>query len=400
MITALIKSFAKYSLLVCLGVLFAFLLLEIGLRAIGIQPATYLRKFSEYHESLGWAKKPNISGYFQRGDVRIHETMNSKGLRSPEYAYTKPQNTFRILFLGDSFTEGYDVEFESLFTTIIEKQLNSYYKDSIRIEIINAGSGGYSNDQEYLFYRSEGYKYMPDLVVMMMYPTNDVYYNTQSKYGNYFKPQFIVKEDTLELVNVPLPAPPASETFKDLFRGLALYQFALNNVLSRIPDLTEKLSSLGFISAETTEIATQKGRAPASFSIFERTYSPDTENAWNITKRILRETNKTAERLGASFLIVSIPDKFQIYDPIWAATQKSYNVNDSLWDRSKPETILNEFCENEKITFINFLDSIKTISSSLPRLYNGVHWNESGNQKAADLLLNNIVSNAYIKLKN
>lgn len=383
-----------------IGIVLSFVLIEIGLRLIGVQPATYLRKFSQYHEVLGWEKKPDVEGYFQRGNVKIHEKLNSKGLRSTDYGYDKPANTYRILFLGDSFTEGYDVEFESLFTTIIENQLNKYYKDAIRIEVINAGTGGYSNDQEYLFYRLEGYKYSPDLVIMMIYPTNDVYYNAQNKYGNYSKPKFEIQNDTLILTNMPLPEPPSSESFKDLFRGLAIYQFILNNVLSKMPNVTAFLGSSGLVSVETAEMATQKGRAPASFSIYDRTYDSATDTAWTITKEILRATKKTTEKLGSDFLLFSIPDKFQIYEPNWTATQKSYKVNDTLWDRSKPEAILAEFCRKENIAYINFLDSLKSQKPETSDLYNGVHWNELGNYRAAEVLLRTIISNSYTKVKN
>ncbi|MBL7960944.1 SGNH/GDSL hydrolase family protein [bacterium] len=400
MIARYIKLFGKYLSLIGFGIIFSLFLLEVGLRTIGVQPATYLRKFSQYHDVLGWEKKPDVEGYFQRGDVKIHEKLNSKGLRSTDYGYDKPENTYRILFLGDSFTEGYDVEFESLFTTIIENQLNKYYKDAIRIEVINAGTGGYSNDQEYLFYRLEGYKYSPDLVIMMIYPTNDVYYNSQTKYGNYYKPKFAIQNDTLILANTPLPEPPSSESFKDLFRELAIYQFILNNVLSKMPNVTAFLGSSGLVSVETAEMATQKGRAPASFSIYDRKYASATDTAWTITKEILRATKKTIEKLGSNFLLFSIPDKFQIYDPTWTATQQSYKVNDTLWDRSKPETILAEFCRKEKIAYINFLDSLKIENSETTGLYNGVHWNELGNDKAAEVILKTIISNSYIKVKN
>ncbi|MBL7996230.1 SGNH/GDSL hydrolase family protein [bacterium] len=383
-----------------IGLVLSFLLIEIGLRIIGVQPATYLRKFSQYHEILGWEKKPNVEGHFQRGDVRIHEKLNSKGLRSTEYEYEKPANTYRILFLGDSFTEGYDVEFESLFTTILENKLNDYYKNSIHIEVINAGTGGYSNDQEYIFYFLQGYKYSPDLVVMMMYPTNDVYYNAQKKYGNYSKPKFDIQNDTLVLTNTPLPEPPPSESFKDLFRGMAIYQFVLNNVLSRMPNVTAFLGSSGLVSIETAEMATQKGRAPASFNIYDRIYSAGIDSAWTLTKEILRATKIITERHGSDFLLFSIPDKFQIYDASWTATQQLYKVNDSIWDRSKPEAILAEFCRKEKIAFINFLDSLRSQNSETAGLYNGVHWNELGNKKAAEILLKAIISNSYIKVKN
>lgn len=391
MIKTILKILIKYLLLISLGILIALASLEMGLRIIGVQPATYLRKFSQYHEKIGWVKKPDVEGYFQRGDVKIHEKLNSKGLRSPEYGYEKPANTYRILFLGDSFTEGYDVEFESLFSTILEKKLKAAYPNFLRFETINAGTGGYSNDQEFLYYQLEGCKYSPDLVIMMMYPANDVYYNAQNKYGNYFKPKYSIHHDSLLLTNIPLPVPPASESFKDLFRGLALYQFALNNVISKMPKLTEYLGSLGLLSMETKELATQKGRAPASFGIYEKNNSDKLDSAWLLTKKILSETKKKAEMNGSRFILFSIPDKFQIYESGWAATQEAYRVNDSIWDRLKPEKILDQFCKNENILFINLLDSLQKQEQPLPNLYNGVHWNEMGNEKAAEVLYRSII---------
>jgi hypothetical protein len=41
------------------------------------------------------------------GMYRVRESMNSKGIRGPEYPYEKPPEKFRILFLGDSYAEGY-----------------------------------------------------------------------------------------------------------------------------------------------------------------------------------------------------------------------------------------------------------------------------------------------------
>ncbi len=389
----------KYVGLIMFGCILSLSAIEFGLRLMGVKPATYLRKFSRYHEILGWEKTPGTEGFFQRGDIKIHERLNSKGLRSPDYDYEKPARTYRILFVGDSFTEGYDVEFENLFSTILETQLNRDSAVHKHVEVINAGTGGYSNDQEYLFYRLEGRKYFPDAVVMMMYASNDVYYNLLERYGNYYKPKFVAKEGELILSNTPLPKPPATEGIKDIFRNLSLYQFTLNNILTRFPRATQQLTGWGLVAPATAEIATAKGSAPASFGIFDRSPSKEINEAWDITKHILRAMQKLCDSNRTQFILFSIPDKFQVYETDWKDTQDRYHVNDSVWDRSGPEKVLNEFCHKEQILFVNGLDSLRAERTSLVSLYNGVHWNENGNQKVA-ALLNRVIRDRCLKEAN
>ena len=221
------KKFIKYFSLVTFGIVLSVVTLELLVRLAGAKPQTYLRKFSRYHTILGWEKTPLTEGKFRKGDVIIHEKINSRGLRDSEYTYEKPSNTFRILVLGDSFTEGYDVEINDLFTEILESKLNtsSFDSSSIRYEVINAGTGGYSTDQEFLYFEIEGIKYKPDMVLLMVYPANDIFYNHKSKYGNYNKPFFQIRNDSLILTNTPLQEPYRQESIKNLFREIISQPF-------------------------------------------------------------------------------------------------------------------------------------------------------------------------------
>lgn len=96
--------------------------------------------------------------------------INSKGLRDREFEYKKNPGTERILFLGDSLTLGWGVPFEFIFTKLLEKELTSFRK--IRTEVINAGVVQYNSEQEFTYYKTEGYKYDSDLV-MLLYFIND-----------------------------------------------------------------------------------------------------------------------------------------------------------------------------------------------------------------------------------
>lgn len=208
------------NLAVCLGsLLFSWLICEM---AIGIfygshaQTLGHHQLFMEYDPLLGWRKIPNITGKHVTPEYSILESMNSRGIRGPEYPYEKRDNEYRILVLGDSFAEGYTVEFHELFSEVLKYRLNSN-KTERYYEVINIGAGGYSTDQEFLLFQTEGKKYTPDLTILMFYD-NDIWFNNQAKYWRGYKPLFQFNDDgTIRLTNVPVPKPdPAPKDRKSV----------------------------------------------------------------------------------------------------------------------------------------------------------------------------------------
>src|SRR5262249_45824337 len=89
---------------------------EAALRALHPDDVRDHRLFTTYHPVLGWAKIPNKTGVHSAPEYRVTETMNSDGIRGPEYSRVKPPGERRILVLGDSYAEGYTVEFDELFS--------------------------------------------------------------------------------------------------------------------------------------------------------------------------------------------------------------------------------------------------------------------------------------------
>ena len=89
------------TLLCVIGLALGVLLAEVLLR---FQPPRAGRACAVSDPVLHHRLRPNcdktISG--------VRFTTNSLGLRDREYAIPKPSGTFRILMLGDSFTEGGD----------------------------------------------------------------------------------------------------------------------------------------------------------------------------------------------------------------------------------------------------------------------------------------------------
>ena len=107
-------------------------------------------------------KSPDGTWYFQ---------INQNGMRADrDYSYTKRPGVQRILSLGDSFTIGFEVDYDQTFSRVMEDELNAAGR---RIEVLNAGVSGFGNAEECLYLERELMKYQPDLVIVSFY-ANDL----------------------------------------------------------------------------------------------------------------------------------------------------------------------------------------------------------------------------------
>jgi len=91
-------------------------------------------------------------------------------LRDIEHEYQKKEGVTRILGLGDSITFGSGVPFEETYLRKLENKLNS---EGFPAEIIKTGVNSYEFDHQYAYYKEEGYKYNPDIVILGLF-LNDI----------------------------------------------------------------------------------------------------------------------------------------------------------------------------------------------------------------------------------
>jgi hypothetical protein len=123
-----------------------------------------------FDSKLGWRNIPNLKSSTHGKPL----TINSRGLRDRERDYERTPETRRILVLGDSYAWGYGVGDDETFSRVLERALGV---GTTHWEVINTGVSGWGTDQEYIFFRSEGVKYRPDVVVLAMYLQNDSHNN-------------------------------------------------------------------------------------------------------------------------------------------------------------------------------------------------------------------------------
>src|SRR5438309_1056803 len=94
-----------------IGIGFALVLLEVGLRVVGYSSP----EFYEADETLGYRLIPGMSGWYTR-EGRSWVTINSDGFRDVEHTIEKPADVYRIAVIGDSYVEGLQVNREEMFT--------------------------------------------------------------------------------------------------------------------------------------------------------------------------------------------------------------------------------------------------------------------------------------------
>ena len=167
--TKAIKISHKLALLFS-GIISSLLILELTLRII---ESSYHIPIDCYRmdDILNHTLIPEKTCQFKTSEWDISYKINALGLRDKERSLEKPANTFRLLMLGDSFTEGWGVDHDKILSALLENKLNQT-SQSFRFEVINAGVSAYSPILEYLYMKNKGLNFKPDLVILNFDPND------------------------------------------------------------------------------------------------------------------------------------------------------------------------------------------------------------------------------------
>lgn len=111
--------FAKL-LLIFIGFLIGGVIAEFALRIAGYS----YPQFYERDEIRGVSLLPGAAGWYRK-EGKAYIRINSDGLRDREHEITKPDGTFRIAVIGDSYCEALSVSVEEAFWSVMGKSSKS-----------------------------------------------------------------------------------------------------------------------------------------------------------------------------------------------------------------------------------------------------------------------------------
>jgi hypothetical protein len=149
--------------LILLGIIVAVLLSFLVDRVLGI----YLNK-TGYFTLL----TPDMTEIYDTNEFHVTARISSQGLRNEVVKKPKPQNVYRILVLGDSFTFGWGVKSEETWVKLLEKKVSVKGK---KVEVINAGAPGMYLAPEIQACKAYADQFQVDAIVLGFYGVDDLY---------------------------------------------------------------------------------------------------------------------------------------------------------------------------------------------------------------------------------
>lgn len=112
---------------------------------------------------LKWEYKPNSEGRYAPGQPKVKT--NKYGFRSHDSdSIAKPDDLYRIAFIGDSVTMGHGVDGESTFVSKLSAYSEEKYPDA-KIQTMNFGIAGYDITQISELLTSKVLQFKPDKIV-------------------------------------------------------------------------------------------------------------------------------------------------------------------------------------------------------------------------------------------
>ena len=144
--------------------------------------------------------KPNLDTYHKLVELKT----NSAGLRDKEYSLTKPEDTFRVAVIGDSFTMADGVAIKDTFHSVLEERLNDEQGD-ISYQFINFGVSGYYLTQYLEVMKHKAKEYDPDLIILGFCPRNDQNIPEEQRYRDVPRTypffHFFVKDALVDIIH-------------------------------------------------------------------------------------------------------------------------------------------------------------------------------------------------------
>ena len=319
----------------------SLLLLEAGIR---VYLAVVAPKMMVLDERLGWKHAANVSRTFVNEDGEaVRVVQNANGHRGTFRSVERSPNKFRILTLGDSQTEAVQVSETDVFTARIEQT-------DPRLEVLNAGVGGYNTVQEYLYLASEGLRFHPDLVLLMLCENDLTDNGIPYSAGFGPRPYASSEHGTSQIVQKLIASPFERFILPVPFRmALNSYSYFYYFINSRIYQ--------GLFAEQMLELQKQDVR------------QLDRATQFGMLYMILDKMSALLDEHNARLLVMLVPDR----ENVAAGTFE---------DGAR----ISEHCAAKNIRCLSLMERFRTEAASKTRLYfeTDVHWTKEGHKIAAE----------------
>jgi hypothetical protein len=342
----------------------------------------------------GSFRRPSLSfRYTDEGDGWVD--INRHGQRDSEREEQKPDGTFRIAVLGDSYAEAFQVDREETFWSLLETRLAACGAFGARVEVLNFGVSSYGTAQELLTLRHRVWPFDPDLVLLAFLTGNDVRNNSKRLETEApLRPFFELAEDgSLRLDESFLRHP--------LFLRSRSRAFSLLRSGADHLRILQLLSRARYAASQRAPArpAAEPVRAGREAGLDHQVYLGDVDEtwseAWRITEGILAEMNREVRARNAGFRVVTLSNGIQVHPEAERTERFARELgSDDLFLPDRRVAAIGAKLGFPVSVLAPRLQRIARdrgihLHGFGPNLGNG-HWNENGHRHAADLIADDL----------
>lgn len=301
----------------------------------------------EIHDKF-YFNKPYLEQQFDDDEYTALYRTNCQGYRIDKL--TNADDSIKAcdwLFIGDSFTQGGQVDYDQLFSTLVYKRFPNKV-------VVNAGISGAGVYEELNYYKTMGRKLRPKKVFLQLGVFND------------FK-------DVVE----------HKATFKDyLTEKSALYRY------------------LSYHIGQSDEMPLGRWMEPFFVNRQDNIdgnilYKPTSEKK-ELDKQRMRdaiaEFKKIVEQDGGELVLILLPSKEQVSPTMLKATLKACNLNESDLDLMAASRLCEEIAESNGLKLIDLFEEFK--SAPFPFYEIDEHLNYIGHEVIAERIVTEYAKDA------
>ena len=295
---------------------------------------------------VGHTNRPNAHARVTGPEFDVEYMVNEQGYRDAAlYTADKPEGVTRVLLLGDSFTFGSGNDYADIWPVLLE---NNLQKQGHGIEVIKAGVPGFDTRREVLYLERLYDDLQPDIVAFVFLP-NDLFTNTP----------------ITETVDAPV------QQRDDGLRTKRDKKSSLHSVT-----LFKRMLMLNDSLYERLYLLT--GRR----NYFSTDPNSEVLSQFDETEKLLQRANAFCTEKGCEFMVLSIPQQFQVLVEARATTPEGV-------DATAIDTRLEAFATEEGFQWISLLPELaknyREQSEPLYYRFDG-HMNQAGNRVAAEII--------------
>lgn len=321
-----------------------FAIIGISLNAELVFRSLYTDKgVPNIYEARGkyYFNKPYLNQKFDDEEFNSHYLTNCQGYRIDRLSNASDSITqCDWLFLGDSFTQGAQVNYDEIFSSLM-------YQDFPDKVIVNAGMSGAGLYESLNYLRDEGVNLHPKRIILQIGAFND-FYNIREREAGWS--EYLMEHS-------------------ELFRYIQ-YNLIDNPVLP-----------LG----RWTEPFFDNIEENSKYNIFFKESSPEKEADKFAFAEVLSKYKDEADKIGAELVVMLIPSKEQTSDEMLDVVCQRFDINKNELDMAATNRLTRETCTRLGIGLIDLYDRFRE-NEKFPFFMRDEHLNSDGHRLIASEL--------------